>query len=237
MAMNTECVAVFIDGDNVSWKHADKILTEIKTNQKGHINILRVYADTSRSESAKWIKQSKELGFNLIYVDQINGKNSVDLKMSVDIMECLYTLTHLTHYYIVASDSDYKHVMEPLKRNNKTVHCICNKKSNVSLRAMCDDYKYIDTIINQSNILDSPKSDKVKISDSDKHNYFLIMAQLIENNELVNLSLCCDTIKRVYNDFDLRNYKCKSFTKFIQKYFAEEFKIVTRNTTSYLVSK
>jgi len=54
-----------------------------------------------------------------IQCDKISGKNSVDLRLSVDIMKILYTNDIITLFYLITSDSDYRHVIFEIKQKIK----------------------------------------------------------------------------------------------------------------------
>ena len=126
----TETISVFIDGDNVSFEHLDRIMTEIK--EYGRIILCKVYADWSENNCIGWRLAAKNNGIESIQADRINGKNSTDIKMTVDIMNTLYDTKHVTLFYLVTSDSDYRHVIPQIKLQNKKVHCIGSSTANNS---------------------------------------------------------------------------------------------------------
>ena len=78
----------------------------------------------SSSEYYKLKLASIENGITTIQCDKITGKNSTDIKLMVDIMKTLYEINHISLYYIVTSDSDFRHVIPQIKMRNKKVHCI-----------------------------------------------------------------------------------------------------------------
>ena len=71
-------VAVLVDGDNFSGKHAALILKVAK--DMGDPTVVRVYADAQRQSD--W---HKVVGFRLIHAG--TGKNASDLLLVIDAME------------------------------------------------------------------------------------------------------------------------------------------------------
>jgi uncharacterized LabA/DUF88 family protein len=67
----------------------------------------------------EWINSSNNYGIEPIQCPRIAGKNSTDILMSVDIMETLYCVPYITTYFIVTTDSDYRHVISKVRKHNK----------------------------------------------------------------------------------------------------------------------
>ena len=87
----SDLIAVFIDGDNISHKNIPVILQEIRNYARIIIN--NIYCDWSSSEYYKLKLASIENGITTIQCDKITGKNSTDIKLMVDIMKTLYELS------------------------------------------------------------------------------------------------------------------------------------------------
>ena len=140
----SEKIAVFIDGDNVSHNIISLIMNEIKNY--GRIICCNVYADWSCENMKNWKLTANKLGIITIQCDRISGKNSTDIKMAVDVMKILYTVKHITLFYLVTSDSDYRHLVPEIKLLNKKVNCIGSVKSNNSLQSVCDVFTKIEVL-------------------------------------------------------------------------------------------
>ena len=79
----TDTICVFIDGDNVSSDHLETIMNEIKDMEELYLKgLCRLVEDNTK----KWRVAAKNNGIESIQADRINGKNSTDIKMTVDIM-------------------------------------------------------------------------------------------------------------------------------------------------------
>ena len=156
---NQEIIAVFIDGENINPNDFNYINKEIRTY--GRVVISNVYGDWSDMNVKNWIEVARMNGILKIQCDKINGKNSVDLRMSVDIMKCLYTNNIINLFYLVTTDSDYRHVIFEIKQKNKKVYCIGSSNVNLGLSAICDKYTKIENIKRGIDIEENPKQ-KIK---------------------------------------------------------------------------
>lgn len=143
---DVEIIAVFIDGDNISYKNIPLILQEIQSY--GKIIINNIYCDWSSPSCTRLKQAAIENGITTIQCDMITGKNSTDIKLMVDIMKTLYEINHISLYYIVTSDSDYRHVIPQIKIKNKKVNCIGSVKSNKSIQNICDLFTKIEVLEN-----------------------------------------------------------------------------------------
>lgn len=244
MTIENNIIAVFIDGDNISYKYIPNILNEIKTY--GRIIINNIYCDWSDKQNDKLRQASINSGINNCHCDKISGKNSTDIKLMVDLMKTLYTMDHISLYYIVTSDSDYRHVIPEIKMKNKKIHVIGKEQSNNALQNIADLFTKIevlqqfnDNITNEiensnSYLSDDSSEDKEKNEKSFKNvliqnnvpvkNKIIKLPpkikyeirNIIENN-ISNIGEINRMLQRKYQ-FDFREYDCKSMKIFIIKY-------------------
>lgn len=230
----SDLIAVFIDGDNISHKNIPVILQEIRNY--GRIIINNIYCDWSSPEYYKLKLASIENGITTIQCDKITGKNSTDIKLMVDIMKTLYEINHISLYYIVTSDSDFRHVIPQIKMRNKKVHCIGSFNSNKSIQSICDLFTKIEVLVNYNNCCDSsydehillglePSFDikknslKKKGSTNEKsvgNEIILEIKNAIDNTEKLNLGALKTLLERKHT-FDFREYNCGSMKSFIEK--------------------
>ena len=210
-----ESIAVYIDGDNSSYKNIEIILNEIKSY--GRIIILKVYGDWSEVNMKNWLTTASTYGIIPIQCERINGKNSTDIKMCVDLMRDLYNIENISLFYIVTSDSDYRHVISEIKTKNKKINCIGNNNANISLKSICDKYTKIDILISNNTIKNDGNHEEnvIKIYSQEIQN-------LLINNEKINISLVKDLLSRKYN-FDLREWGYKKMSKFLSDKFGDKF--------------
>ena len=223
-----EIIAVFIDGENINPNDFSYINKEIRTY--GRVVISNVYGDWSDMNVKNWIEVARTNGILKIQCDKINGKNSVDLRMSVDIMKCLYTNNLINLFYLVTTDSDYRHVIFEIKQKNKKVYCIGSSNVNLGLTAICDKYTKIENIKRGIDIEENPKQKikkkNLKINEKDKkyaeiQEYWSCIEDYLTNNGKTNLSNVKTIIQNNFPEFDYREYGYSKFSDFMKKNYKQ----------------
>lgn len=210
-------VAIFIDGENISSKEYCHILDDVRKN--GQVSISNVYLDWTENQS--WKEVSKNYGITPIQCQKINGKNSVDLKIAVDIMEILYE-RQIDLFCILTTDSDFCHIVQKLKSKNKIVHIYGYENNmNKSLLSICNQF------INIKNL---------KTSDfmNDIDRYWNIIRYCIEEKNISNIGEIKSKIIQEIPTFDVKNYGVKRFLVFLRKYYKDKITFITNEKISIL---
>jgi hypothetical protein len=118
-------VAVLVDGDNISAKHAAAILALAATY--GEATITRVYLDAQRA--GDW---SGVVGYRLIHAG--TGKNAADILLALDAMELALT-KGVRHFVIASSDGDFTHIAQRLREAGAKVIGAGEAKAPPAFRA------------------------------------------------------------------------------------------------------
>ena len=221
-----ETIAVFIDGDNISPRDMDCIMEEIKSF--GRVVSSRIYTDWSADDSKSWKKPSQELALEPIQCDRISGKNSTDIKLTVDLMKMLYTNSSISLFYIITSDGDYRHLIPEIKLANKKINVIGSNVSR-SLQSSCDLSTKIEVL----------KNSNIHSLDDDgmlESQFQAVLDQVFGEQETVPLSIVKDTLQRKYG-FDHREYGFKRFSKFVKHYLKDQYTIKYIDSSCYLAMK
>lgn len=120
---------------------------------KGRIVAKRAYCDWQRFEGA--VTPLHELGVELIEIpDRAHtGKNSADIRLSVDAMEMCLTKTHIDTFAILSGDSDFSPLVSKLREFDKTVIGVGMRESTSSLLAeVCDEFIFYEDIVSPGGI-------------------------------------------------------------------------------------
>ena len=137
-------LAVLIDADNTSAKHASVLLEEVA--RYGVPTVKRAYGDWTTQNLVGW---KDELNRHAITpVQQFSyttGKNSTDSAMIIDTMDLLYT-GNLDAYAIVSSDSDFTRLVTRLRESGKTVYGLGRRRTPAALVAACDKFIFLEVI-------------------------------------------------------------------------------------------
>ena len=83
-------LAVLIDADNTSPKHAEALLEEVA--KYGVPTVRRAYGDWTDSHLSGWMKKVRGLALQpMLQVAHTSGKNSTDSALIIDAMDLLYS--------------------------------------------------------------------------------------------------------------------------------------------------
>ena len=203
-------IGIFIDGENISSKEYKYILEDIRKH--GRISISNIYLDWTENKS--WLDISKNFGITPIQCNKINRKNSIDLKIAVDIMEILYE-RDIDLFCILTTDSDFCHIVQKLKSKNKVVYIYgYENNTNNSLLSICNQFKDIKNL----KIEDSSKTDIDK--------YWDIIYECIEEKNISNIGIIKTQIIQECPTFDVKNYGVNRFSKFLNKFFKKKIHFI-----------
>jgi uncharacterized LabA/DUF88 family protein len=137
-------IAVLIDADNTSPRHASDILKEIATY--GTATTKRAYGDWTTQQLAGW---KSELLRHAIHPEQqfayTTGKNSTDSSLIIDAMDLLYT-GNFDAFAIVSSDSDFTRLAGRLREAGATVYGLGQRKTPEPFRAACDRFIFLEVL-------------------------------------------------------------------------------------------
>ena len=151
------------------------------------------------------------------------------------MMEYLHTNRHIDIFYLITSDSDFRHVIHKIREYNKKVHCIgnstmtsclvpvCNKYTRISVLKMKEEFSNITSPIQLSKTPAMKKRKKITmISDPNTYSisrYSIIINNIIKPRMRYHLSFISDELLKNYPDFDYKIYGTNTFSKFILKYY------------------
>ncbi|WP_122816480.1 NYN domain-containing protein [Nocardioides pantholopis] len=137
-------LAVLIDADNTSGKHASALLAEVA--RYGVPTVKRAYGDWTTTRLGSW---KDELNRNAIQpVQQFSyttGKNSTDSALIIDAMDLLYT-GNLDAFALVSSDSDFTRLATRLRESGKTVYGFGRRRTPEALVAACDRFVFLEVL-------------------------------------------------------------------------------------------
>ena len=141
-------IAVLIDCDNVSSRHAEAVLEELA--KYGTPTVKRAYGDWTTTQLAGW---KPELHRHAIQpVQQFAytvGKNSSDSALIIDAMDLLWQ-GNVEAFALVSSDSDFTRLATRLRESGKRVYGLGARKTPESLRRAVDQFIFLEVLQQQS---------------------------------------------------------------------------------------
>lgn len=137
-------IAVLIDADNTSPKHASDLLEEI--GKFGRATVKRAYGDWTTTNLSGW--KSELNGNAIVPIQQFaytTGKNSTDSALIIDAMDLLYS-GDVDAFALVSSDSDFTRLATRLRESGKTVYGLGLRKTPASLVAAVDRFIFLELL-------------------------------------------------------------------------------------------
>lgn len=120
---------------------------------KGSITIKKAYCDWERYQEFK--RGMHEASFELIEIPHVrqSGKNSADIRMVVDALDCCYTKARVDTFVVISGDSDFSPLVSKLRENGKRVIGVGVKNSTSELLiANCDEFIYYDDLVREEEV-------------------------------------------------------------------------------------
>ncbi|HWI43120.1 MAG TPA: NYN domain-containing protein [Nocardioides sp.] len=137
-------LAVLIDADNTSPKHASALLEELA--QYGVASVRRAYGDWTTTQLSGWKASLNQHAIRPVQqFAYTTGKNSTDSALIIDAMDLLYS-GNLDAFALVSSDSDFTLLATRLRESGKTVYGLGLRKTPKSLVAACDTFIYLEVL-------------------------------------------------------------------------------------------
>lgn len=202
-------LAVLIDADNVSAKHAAEIFEEIAT--LGEAGLRRIYGDFSNGPPQGW--DARSLAKYAIVPHQqfanTSGKNSSDIALVIDAMDILHT-GRFNGFVLVSSDSDFTRLASRIREQGLDVVGIGERKAPKAFVAACNRFIYIENIEKPKLETQGPKiADCAKAKHSLNHAYQLIRNAVQTTNDpdgWATLPFVERQLGKIYSDFDPRTF-------------------------------
>ena len=137
-------LAVLIDADNTSPKHAGAIFEEIASI--GEASGRRCYGDFSSQQMSGWNKVQAEYGL-VPHHSPANtvGKNASDISLVIDAMDILHT-GRFDGFVLVSSDSDFTRLASRVREQGLDVYGIGQQKTPDAFRKACKRFIFIENI-------------------------------------------------------------------------------------------
>lgn len=220
-------IALFIDFENIALgmkgnKKAFNVQRLLgRLLEKGRIIVKRAYSDWSRY--AEFKQDLHEAAIELIEVPKRSqtGKNSADIRLTVDALDLCYTKEHLDTFVIVSGDSDFSPLVSKLKENNKHVIGVGLRGATSQLLSdNCDEFLFYEDLEPRKPDPQPATTKKRKLSQQKEEAFGLLLdaieALLRENKEVLYSSMIKDTIKRKRPSFNEGAYGYRTFSALLE---------------------
>src|ERR1700746_3780803 len=224
MPNEERALAVFIDFENLALGFQgrrdrfdiERVLERLV--EKGKIVAKKAYADWSRL--GPYTAPLHEAAIELVAIPRRSqsGKNSAEIRLSVDAMDLAYSKEHIDTFVIVSGDSDFSPLVSKLKENGKHVIGLGMQESTSDLlRDNCDEFIYYEDL-GQAPAL-APALD-AHLPETKRKAFALLLESLLalrrENKEVLWSSMIKDTMKRKKPSFNEAYHGYRTFSELLE---------------------
>lgn len=137
-----ENIGLFIDGENVNVKDIDFIIDE--TKKYGRIIINKIFLDFSSPNN--WKNKIIEQGIEPIHCFKIAKKNSVDIKLIDNVLDCLYNQKPIDIYILISSDVDFLTLSQRVRSFGKKFFIFGYERTTEIIKNTCDKFISIEML-------------------------------------------------------------------------------------------
>lgn len=203
MAHDTPLLAVLIDADNTSPKHAAAIFDEIASI--GEASVRRCYGDFSSSQMSGWSKVQAEFGL-VPHHQPANtvGKNASDIALVIDAMDLLHS-ARFNGFVLVSSDSDFTRLASRIREQGLDVFGIGARKTPEAFRKACKRFIYLENLGDASKDDGAAKPQKANLTEA-RDLLFRAMDSIDQDSEWYALGRLGQQVTAANPDFDTRTY-------------------------------
>ena len=135
----SEKIAVYIDGENISWRLYNLIEDVIK--EFGKIFIFNIYTKKGSNDYENWNKISENC--KLIKCQNVNIKDWVDGILIQQLKGDLKKYNNITLFFIISSDNDFNILKPIIEKKEKNIKFIKqNNNSSLILNGKIIIYNY-----------------------------------------------------------------------------------------------
>ncbi|QGX97163.1 NYN domain-containing protein [Roseovarius faecimaris] len=212
MANDTPLLAVLIDADNTSPKHAGPLFDEIAG--MGEASVRRCYGDFSSQQMSGWSKVQAEFGL-VPHHQPANtvGKNASDIALVIDAMDLMHS-GRFDGFVLVSSDSDFTRLASRIREQGLDVFGIGARKTPEAFRKACKRFIYLE------NLGDTPKDEATgkpqKANLTEARDLLLrAMDSIDQDSEWYALGRLGQQVTTANPDFDTRTYGKKKLSELV----------------------
>lgn len=214
-------IAIFIDAENLtSWIKnggVESLMEELLP--LGQIVVRKAYGKWSTTQLAPLQSVLNDNGFELVHTfHPVSGKNSTDIKMTVDTMEV--AIESRAQWIVLATgDSDFSPLFRKLREQGKDVIGV-GPKSPLSecVKNSCSRYIYTDNAEEQSD-----ETERNNMLVSEKIDFIEILRSVLQGEDgPIHLSVLMQKMLERDNAFSVKRLGFKTFKEFVSSVdFAE----------------
>jgi len=216
MANDTPLLAVLIDADNTSHKHAKAIFEEIAG--LGEASVRRIYGDFSSTHMKGWSNVQAEFGI-VPHHQPANtvGKNASDIALVIDAMDLMHS-ERFDGFVLVSSDSDFTRLASRIREQGLDVYGIGQQKTPDAFRKACKRFIFIENIVGSEEAPSQKSTAPVEKQPltAARDMIFRAMESIEQDDDWYSLGQIGQYITAANPDFDTRTFGKRKLSDLVQ---------------------
>ncbi|MGP1358325.1 NYN domain-containing protein [Roseicyclus sp.] len=218
MATDTPLLAVLIDADNTSHKHAKAIFEEIAS--LGEASVRRIYGDFSSTHMKGWSNVQAEFGI-VPHHQPANtvGKNASDIALVIDAMDLMHS-GRFDGFVLVSSDSDFTRLASRLREQGLEVYGIGQQKTPDAFRKACKRFIFIENILGEDEkeerTAETGKTVEKRPLQEARDLVYRAMEGIEQEDDWYSLGQIGQFLTSANPDFDTRTYGKRKLSDLVQ---------------------
>ncbi len=210
-------IAVLIDADNTSPKHADALLEEVA--KYGVPTVKRAYGDWTDSHLSGWLADLPKHGIQpMLQIANTKGKNSTDSALIIDAMDLLYS-GNVDAFALVSSDSDFTSLAIRLRGSGRTVYGMGLRKTPEALRQAVDRFIFLEDLHDTTDDTETPQetqeTQERRIPDL-RRLLERAVSSTAHDDGWASLSSIANHVTRVEPSFSVKDYGASKFVDLVR---------------------
>ena len=230
-------IIVYVDNDNLQFTKYESVLTSLFVNKKSFFKIFTNEYDLSNIDESFKNKHK-------FIVSNNNGKNSLDIAITIECMKDLMNNNNIHTFAIVSNDSDFIPLCKEIKEQGKECHLYVDREHNQNIKDAYDQVINIGDFKKKEHQLrekekqkELEKQNKLK-NQIEKSEQNLIkkrkVKDILDNYFLKssNVSITFDNIVKLFYR-DKIKYKGK-LGQFLEEHLSTDYKVVKIKNRPYV---
>ncbi|MEJ2459276.1 MAG: NYN domain-containing protein [Novosphingobium sp.] len=215
MTRDTKLLAVLIDADNTSPKHAKAIFEEI--SGFGEASVRRCYGDFSSTRMSGWSERIASLGL-VPHHQPANtvGKNASDIALVIDAMDLMHS-GRFDGFVLVSSDSDFTRLASRIREQGLDVYGIGEKKTPDAFRQACKRFIFVENLTDNDRVETESRKPTDKIALNRAYQLIRNVIQTSDDPDgWMAPGWIGQQLMQRYPDFDQRSFGFAKLTELIR---------------------
>lgn len=208
-------IAVLVDADNVSHKHAKSLMEDVA--RRGRITHAHLYGNFASPKLSGWAPAIQTFAFRAHHHYSVAecGKNSADIALAIDAMDIAHS-RQTDQFAVVSNDSDLSPLASRLRRLGFRIYGYGTRNASDALRKSCSEFLFLEEIAH--GLLAGPLPQHGRRTPQDAEGLLLfVLLQMGAREQPVPLTKLGEGLRAIQPTFNPRHYRSANLKDLVRK--------------------